>query len=210
MQRLSQLLLVLLALLASPALHAAEPGVELSISLLTMGPGKHPFTKFGHSALWVHDAATQRDEVYNYGTFAFDSRTALLDSVQGKLPYWLSVQSWRGTLRLYGQQGRSLLASELELTPAERVRLQAALRENARPEHRYYRYDYYRDNCSTRARDIVDQVLGGRMQQWAAGQPASMSYRAHTQRLVADDRLLYAGLDLAVGRQTDTPVTFWQ
>src|SRR4051812_19583204 len=72
MQRLSQLLLVLLALLASPALHAAEPGVELSISLLTMGPGKHPFTKFGHSALWVHDAATQRDEVYNYGTFAFD------------------------------------------------------------------------------------------------------------------------------------------
>jgi hypothetical protein len=36
-----------------------------------------------------------------------------------------------------------------------------------------------------------------------------MSYRAHTQRLVADDLLLYAGLDLAVGRKTDTPVTFW-
>jgi len=208
MLRLCQLLLVLLALLARPALCAAEPGAELSISLLTMGPGEHPFTKFGHSAIWIHDAATQRDEVYNYGTFAFDSRTALLDSVQGKLPYWLSLQSMRGTLRTYGEQGRSLLASELELTPSERVRLLAALRENALPEHRYYRYDYYRDNCSTRLRDIVDLVIGGRMRDQPA-EPASMSYRAHTQRLVADDPFLYVGLDLAVGRETDTRVTSW-
>ena len=44
MRRLPLLLLVLLALLASPALGAAEPGAELRISLLTMGPGEHPFT----------------------------------------------------------------------------------------------------------------------------------------------------------------------
>ena len=208
MRRLFRLLLILFALFASPALQAAEPGSELSISLLTMGPGQHPFTKFGHSAIWVHDAANQRDEIYNYGTFAFDSKTALLDSVEGKLPYWLSVQSMGGTLRVYTKQGRSLVASELELTPAERVRLYSALRENALPEKRYYRYDYYRDNCSTRVRDVVDSVLGGRMRQASSG-PASMSYRSHTQRLVADGPLLYVGLDLAVGRQTDAPVTFW-
>jgi hypothetical protein len=208
MQRLWLLLLVLLASIARPALGAGEPGAELRISLLTMGPGEHPFTKFGHTAIWVHDAVTQRDEVYNYGTFAFDSPTLVLDSVAGKLPYWLSVQSLNSTLRTYRTQGRSLLASELELTPAERVQLNAALRENARPEHRYYRYDYYRDNCATRVRDIVDRAIGGRMQR-APAVPASMSYRAHTQRLVADDPLLYVGLDLAVGRETDSQVTFW-
>jgi hypothetical protein len=208
MRRLSPLLLVLLGLFASPALRAAEPGAELSISLLTMGPGEHPFTKFGHSAIWVHDAFTQRDEVYNYGTFAFDSPTLVLDSVAGKLPYWLSVQSMASTLRTYSGQGRSLLASELELTPAERVRLHAALRENARAEHRYYRYDYYRDNCATRVRDIVDQVLGRAIWHGIA-EPASMSYRAHTERLVADDHTLYAALDLAVGRETDGRVSFW-
>ena len=208
MRRLFWLLLVLLALLASPRPCAAEPGAELSISLLTMGPGKHPFTKFGHSAIWVHNATTLRDEVYNYGTFAFDSPTLVLDSVAGKLPYWLSVQSMRGTLRTYREQRRSLLASELELSPDERVRLYAALRENARPEHRYYRYDYYRDNCSTRVRDIVDRVLGKQIWHGVA-EPATMSYRAHTQRLVADDRALYAALDLAVGRETDAAVTVW-
>jgi len=208
MRRFSLLLLVLFALLASPRLHAAEPGAELSISLLTMGPGEHPFTKFGHSAIWVHDDLTHRDEVYNYGTFAFDSPTLVLDSVAGKLPYWLSVQSMRGTLRLYRTQGRSLVASELELTPAERLKLHAALIENERPEHRYYRYDYYRDNCATRVRDIFDRVLGRQIWHGIA-EPASMTYRAHTQRLVADAKGLYAVLDLAVGRETDTPVTFW-
>jgi len=211
MRRLSLLLLALVALLTSPALYAAEsgaPGDELRISLLTMGPGEHPFTKFGHSAIWVHDAAQLRDEVYNYGTFAFDSPTLVLDSVKGKLPYWLSVQSMGGTLRSYGEQGRSLLASELELTPAERVRLHNALRENARPEQRYYRYDYYRDNCSTRIRDIIDRVLEGQIRKRPA-QPASMSYREHTQRLVADAPLLYVGLDLGVGREADTHATVW-
>lgn len=187
---------------------AAEPGAELTIALLTMGPGQHPFTKFGHSAIWVHDASRDRDEVYNYGTFAFDSPSLLLDSVAGKLPYWLSVQSLAGTLRTYDEQGRSLLASELQLLPTERAALLLALRENARPEHRYYRYDYYRDNCATRVRDVIDRVIGGRIQE-QTGQAASMSYRAHTQRLVADDPVLYVGLDLAIGRQTDAPITFW-
>ena len=201
-------LLVLLVSLLTPALRAAEPGANLRISLLTMGSGEHPFTKFGHSAIWVHDATELRDEVYNYGTFAFDSPTLLLDSVAGKLPYWLSVQSMSGTLRAYAEQGRSLLASELELTPSERLLLHAALRENARPERRYYRYDYYRDNCSTRVRDIVDRVLGGQIRRQPR-EPASMTYRAHTLRLVADNPLLYLGMDLAVGREADTPVTFW-
>jgi len=208
--RLFRLLLAVLVLvmLASPPLHAAEPGEELTISLLTMGPGAHPFTKFGHSAIWVHDEAARRDDVYNYGTFAFDSKTLLLDSVAGKLPYWLSVAGLRGTVHAYEQQGRSLLASELELTPSQRVHLHRALRENARPENRYYRYDYYRDNCATRLRDIVDDSLGGRLKRPPI-EPASMSYREHTHRLVADNPLLYAGMSLGVGRQADTQVSFW-
>lgn len=204
------LLLVLLCALgtSSNAARAAERGSELTISLLTMGPGLHPFTKFGHTAIWVHDADSARDEVYNYGTFAFNSPTLLLDSVAGKLPYWLSVQSLRGTLRSYGEQGRSLVASELELEPEQRATLYAALRENARPENRYYRYDYYRDNCATRIRDVIDRTLGGRLQEQARD-PGSMSYRAHTLRLVGDAPALYVGLDLAIGHETDVPISFW-
>ena len=202
------MLCALFVFLLSGFAKASSPGEELTVYLMTMGPGEHPFTKFGHSAIWVHDARQQRDQIYNYGTFAFDSRTLLLDSVQGKLPYWLSLQSLSATLRTYGAQRRSLLASELDLTPKERAELYAALRENERPEHRYYRYDYYRDNCATRIRDVIDRFVAGQVRAQSQ-QPASMSFRSHTLRLVADDPLLYAGLDVAVGRQTDAPITFW-
>lgn len=209
MQRLVSALFFVLSLLFFKVAAATEPGSELTISLLTMGPGDHPFTKFGHTAIWVHDASTGRDEVYNYGTFRFDSPTLLLDSVQGKLPYWLSVQSYSGTLLTYAEQGRSLLASELELTPPQRTELHAALKLNEQPEHRYYRYDYYRDNCATRVRDILDRSIGGQIHA-QSNQPARMSFRAHTLRLVADSRPLYVGLDLGVGRETDVPITFWE
>jgi len=189
--------------------NAAEPGSSLTISLLTMGPGEHPFTKFGHTALWVHDAEGARDEVYNFGTFAFDSPTLVLDSVAGKLPYWLSVQGLAGTIEAYREQGRSLVASELSLTPSQRWALLSALRENALPENRYYRYEYYRDNCSTRVRDALDRVIGGRI---AAGsrEPVRFTFRDHTLRLVADDPVLYVALDIALGREADAPLTRWE
>jgi hypothetical protein len=173
-----------------------------------MGPGEHPFSKFGHTALWLHDARANKDEVYNFGTFAFDSPTLLLDSVRGKLPYWLSVQSLQSTLESYSEQRRSLLVSELDLTPAERLELARALRDNALPQHRYYRYDYYRDNCATRVRDAVDKVLAGRVRR-AGGARARMSYRDQTLRLVASDGALYVALDLAVGRGADAEIDFW-
>src|SRR5664279_3689536 len=81
LQLLGGALLVLWLSASARAGTGTESGESLTISLLTMGPGEHPFTKFGHSAIWVHDARTNHDEVYNFGTFAFDSPTLLLDSV---------------------------------------------------------------------------------------------------------------------------------
>ena len=47
---------------------------------------------------------------------------------------------------------------------SEQVRFMTMLRgghaENALPQNMYYRYDYYRDNCSTRVRDaLAEHVL---------------------------------------------------
>ena len=59
--QLCAFVLAVVALLRVASARASEPGDSLTVSLLTMGPGEHPFTKFGHSAIWVHDAQTNRD-----------------------------------------------------------------------------------------------------------------------------------------------------
>src|SRR5690606_25301071 len=70
-----------------------------TVSLLTMGPGDQAFFKFGHNAIRVRYPGNQGDYVYNFGTFAFDSPTLILDFLTGKFRYWLSVQTFQSTLR---------------------------------------------------------------------------------------------------------------
>ncbi len=176
---------------------------------MTMGPGDHPFYKFGHNAVWVHDAVTGKDRVYNYGTFSFGSAAVIPKFFFGRFLYSLSRRGVLGTIREYREENRSLAVQKLNLTPPQRAALRDFLLWNYRRENRYYRYDYYRDNCSTRVRDALDMVLGGRLRQAASG-PGSMTYRDHTLRLTADLLTEYVALDVVLGPLVDKPISRWE
>jgi hypothetical protein len=210
LSRLFASLLFSLVLPFPPGRAAAQPTQDLTVSVLTFGPGDHPFFKFGHNALLVHDPSrSPADLVYNYGTFDFGSPGLLAKFFQGKLHYWLSVQSLDQTVAHYRGENRSVDVQELALSPAERRRLVDFLEWNAAPAHREYLYDYYRDNCSTRVRDLVDRATGGRLAAVSHG-PAQYTWRQHTLRLTADALPVFFGLDSALGQLVDQPVTQWE
>jgi hypothetical protein len=185
----------------------AEPGEDLTISALTFGPSDHPFFKFGHNAILIQPKDGQ-GLVFNFGTFQFDSPALIPKFLRGRFKYWLSVAGAEDTMESYAAADRTILAQELDLTPAQRWALWQALRDNARPENREYLYDYFYDNCSTRVRDAIDRVTDGRVR--AAGQsPARMTFRSHALRVTADLLPEYLGLYLGLGRATDVPIDFW-
>jgi hypothetical protein len=191
----------------NPALLLPAP----KISVITFGPGDETFSKFGHDALLVVDPRQppeRRELVFNYGTFRFDSPWLILDFLKGKLSYWLSAGTLSQTLAVYRRANRSVSVQELALPPEAARALTAFLYENVRPENAYYRYDYYRDNCATRIRDVLDRFLGGRLSAASHG-PAHLTYREHTRRLTVAAPFLYLGLDLAMGPLIDQPVTEW-
>ncbi|HWA73351.1 MAG TPA: DUF4105 domain-containing protein [Polyangiaceae bacterium] len=198
-----------LTLTLSVSSAEAETTPPERVSVLTMGPGDHPFARFGHNAILLEWPNQERAVVYNFGTFAFDGLSGVRDFMAGRFRYWLSVSTLPRTLRFYARQQRSLVAQELALSPAERLELATALEENAEPEHRYYDYDYYLDNCSTRVRDALDRLLHGELGRKLKEQPGRLSFREHTERLTADAGALYFGLDLALGPLTDRPTTRW-
>ena len=202
--------LVVLAFFAlAPRTASAEPGDEFTISVLTMGPGDHPFFKFGHNALLVHDSVLHRDAVFNFGTFEFQSSTLIADFMKGRMKYWLSVQSFGSTVAHYRGENRTLDAQELALSAPQKRLLVDRLLRNAQPDQRYYKYDYYLDNCSTRVRDAIDAVIGGRLREGARG-PAEMSFRAHTERITGDDFWFALALDIALGPEVDRPISQWE
>jgi hypothetical protein len=203
------LALAVAALVSAARPAHAEPGEQLRISILTFGPGDHPFYKFGHNAiLVVGDPRVPGDAVYNFGTFDFESPWLILGFLKGKLNYWLSIQSLGSTISAYRSENRSIEAQDLELEPAQRKALADALYENARPENRFYKYDYYRDNCSTRVRDAIDRITGGKLRE-VSQDPARLTWRQHTLRLTADDLAVYMGLNVAMGDVIDRPIRVW-
>jgi hypothetical protein len=194
--------------IASTALAATPRDAEPppSIAIVTMGPGDPVFSRFGHNAILVRDARRPEGIVYNFGTFSFSSPSLVSDFLQGRLSYWLSTERFPNTLQGYRRQNRSLRIQELALPPDRARELARALQKNARPENRYYRYDYYLDNCSTRVRDALDRALDGQLRAQARG-PARLTYREHTRRLVEGDPLLSLGLDLGLAGFADREVT---
>ncbi len=178
------------------------------ISVLTFGPGDEPFLKFGHNAIRVQYPNDGPDVAYNFGTFRFDSPWLIIDFLTGKFEYWLSVATFESTLRHYKEANRDVKEQLLALGNPTAWDVAEQLRKNALPENRVYLYDYYRDNCSTRVRDVVDPAVHGVLQERTSGR-GSMSLRDHTLRLVADDFWLYTGLDIAMGPYIDQEETRW-
>lgn len=206
--------LALVGLLATGA-HAKAPVFDPTdtrpvpkVSILTMGPGDQAFFKFGHNAIRVYYPGTEHDYVYNFGTFQFDNPTLILDFLAGKFRYWLSVQTYRGTINHYKHEDRSLYEQELNISPWQARALADSLRETSKPENRYYEYDYYRDNCSTRIRDVLDDNYGGTLKE-RFQDPGQMTLRDHTLRATAESFWVYAGLDIAMGAYIDQPETRW-
>lgn len=192
-----------------PAASAAEPGSELTIYLLTMGQGDLFWEKFGHNALWVRDAAAGTENVYNYGTFDFYQQNYFLRLIRGTMLYWLHVAPIEHVVLEYERTGRAMWAQELNLTPSQKLEMQRFLQWNAQPENREYVYDYYRDNCSTRLRDVIDAVVAGQLRAATESVPGLGTYRSHTQRLLADLGWPHPGMELALAAPADRPLTRW-
>ena len=177
---------------------------------MTFGPGRQVWERFGHNAIWVHDPVHGTDEAYNYGLFDFHQQNFVLRFIRGQMWYWMAGFPAPQYVRQYERDNRSVWIQELELAPAAKLELQRFLEWNAEPEHRFYHYDYYRDNCSTRVRDALDRVLGGALRAQTESVATGATYRFHTQRLTANDALISTGLLVALGPGVDRPISAWE
>ncbi len=188
---------------------STTPTSTLEVFLITVGAGRQVWERFGHNAIWVRDTVRGIDRAYNYGMFSFDDPGFLGRFVRGEMDYWMEGFDTERLLRAYAAADRSIWVQELDLTPEQMGALYEFEEWNERPENRFYRYDYYRDNCSTRVRDALDRVLDGGLRTTFEGVETGTTYRSHFRRLMAPDPLIYVGGSFAIGPATDRPISAW-
>jgi hypothetical protein len=187
-----------------------DDGSNLTVYLLTFGPGDEVWEKFGHNAIWIHDSRTNDDMTYHWGMFSFEEPQFIRRFLSGHTHYWMQGFELAALLPEYRAGNRSVLAQELNLAPAQRLALNQYIAWDSLPQNKYYRYDYFRDNCSTRVRDALDRAFSSQIRAATDTVITSTTYRSHTARLTADDLPLYTGIQLALGHRADKPLTAWE
>jgi uncharacterized protein DUF4105 len=188
----------------------AEPGSELTVSVITLGQGDQVWERFGHNALWIHDAARGTDRTYNWGVFDASDAGFIIRFVRGRMRYWLETVDVQRLLDFYRSYDRTITIQRLALSPAQRVALRDFVEWNAREENKYYWYDYFRDNCSTRLRDAVDRALGGELRRATAGLSTPNTYRSESIRLMEGMPLTQLGIAVGLGPLADRKLTAWE
>lgn len=181
-------------------------GRRLAAYLVTFGPGPAVWERFGHNALWIRDTVSGENYAWDYGRFAFGDGF-LTEFARGKLLYWMGKDDGVALVNAYVRRQRSVYLQELNLTPVERVALRNFLDGAFAVDRGRYRYDYYRDNCSTRIRDAIDAVVGRRIRATLDTGTSGTTYRWHTRRSLENNLLTWTGTDAALGPLVDQSIT---
>jgi hypothetical protein len=201
-QQFRPLVLAVMSLAAAPCFAHDD----VSVGVITFGRGDHVHQYFGHNALVVTGIAPE-PVVFNYGMFSFGSGV-VSQFLMGRLRFWLGTTPLDPTVASYAAAHRDVRILDLALTADERAAVVRRLLYDARPEHRYYLYDHYRDNCSTRVRDVLDAALHGKLRkQWSRG--ARFTLREETRRYTDRDALTQWAMMLGLNASVDRPQPLW-
>jgi len=192
-----------------PVAAQNPPPSSLVVRLITIGPGPEVWERFGHNALWLSDSTRGIDVAYDYGRFSFSEPDFLGRFVRGDMRYWMAASQPGAVLDAYRRRDRSIWIQELDLPPSAREALLRFLEWNTLEENRFYRYDYYRDNCSTRLRDALDRVLDGAIARQVADSVPGSTWRYHSDRLLAPDPLAFTGTKLGLANPADQAISRW-
>lgn len=179
--------------------------------LLTCEPSNELYTSFSHSALHICDTATGIDVVYNYGTFDFATPHFVWKFATRTLDYCISRESYRSFINDYTHQRRAVWEQRLMLSQQEVCNLFLMLEFNYQPDYRWYRYDFFRDNCATRIRDMICKSLDHREIAYRTDDRTGKSYREIVYTTNEKTKLWWRlAIDMALGARCDRDCSTWE
>jgi hypothetical protein len=177
------------------------------VSLLTADPGTELYSSFGHSAIRMREIGPDgRDLVFNFGTFDFDTPNFYGKFATGKLNYMLSVAPYDRFIIEYDYYKRGLREQVLDLNQEQKDFLLQHLDAQYDPARRFYKYDFFYNNCATKIRDAFEIAMGEQLV-WSDSIAEEKTFRNLIDEFVLPLPWADFGIDLALGAVIDRPAT---
>ena len=198
--------LLTLILVSSAPVAAQEdipPMDSVEFSLLTCQPHDEVYSLYGHTAIRYHELRPGGlDWAFNYGVFDFKKPHFVARFVFGLTDYELGAYPYKYFVKEYRRFGSMVTEQVLNLTDEEKMALHDALAINLRPENKIYRYNYFYNNCTTKARDIIESCINGKVE-YAGREDYTPSYRDIVHSMTRNNLWSRFGNDLLLGIKAD-------
>ena len=174
------------------------------ISILSIGEGPSLVDAFGHTAIRVKDEELKNDVVFNFGVYDFNSPNFYSNFVKGRPEYKLGIQNYYNLTQNYVRQKRYIVEHQLNLDQNSIKIIIDLLVEKLNDP--YYIYDYFRDNCTTRAADIVIDKTNNKFKDEKLESEDIVSYRELIHGKINENSWAALGIDLCLGAIIDKKI----
>ena len=131
----------------------------VDIDLITISPGEYYWSAFGHTAIRIK--SLNYDKIFGFGYFDFEKENFFINFAKGEMQYFLGVVDSDLEIENYKRQGRSVISQKLTLTTVQKEHIINELTYLSREENRYYPYNYFLNNCTSKIRDILNDATNG-------------------------------------------------
>lgn len=193
------------SLITAQSVTQKEGNSTLEISLLTCESGNAIYSTFGHSAIRVINKTNRTDQVFDYGIFDFETPFFVWKFLNGSLDYELGVRPYSRFFREYQWLKRGVIEQKLTVSTEVKQQIYNDLLTNLQPANKYYKYDFLKDNCSTRIRDIFTKLIIDN--QLITKEKTTYTHRSLLHHYLENKPWLKFGIDLVLGASVDQPLT---
>jgi hypothetical protein len=208
MNKKPRIFIFLLLFSVSSALFAK--GENLTLKIAVMGPGDELYFWWGHIALVIEDSNTGTSRFFDYGLFSFDNENFFYNFAFGRLLYCCGVSATNRNIAIYEGSNRDIVFYTLNIPPENRIKVRDYAEYNVLPENRDYYYHHFKDNCSTRIRDLIDLAVDGQFKEQYGNAPGRYTFRQHVRRHTWYNSIIDWALNFWMGQVIDTSTTIWE
>ena len=183
-----------------------------TIELVTMGIGGLMWERHGHIALCV--VYPDREDCYNYGVGDFHEPLAMAwGFIRGRHSFWVAKQPFDEMMWIYHYTDRTIWRQPLPLTADQKKKVIDKLELDILEDNKYYAYDHFADNCTTRVRNILDDATGGALKTLTDEPTDGKTFRDLARDgffgMKEFSRSMLLVTDLVMGRSTDRVPSYW-
>jgi hypothetical protein len=189
---------------------AGDPMDNLRFKIAVFGPSDDIFIWWGHAGLIVENMSTGFGRIYDWGIFAFSGESFIRAYALNDIKYRCGLSPASVDIENYINEDRDIIMYTLDLDSSKKKAILDYADTNTLPANCWYIYHQFRDNCSTRIRDLVDMGTGGQFKESFENAPGRFTFREHMRRFSWYSPFYDWFLGFLLGRSIDRDISMWE